>query len=156
MSDQMQAEALMHDIQELSAFLNKRRNKPISINGLAPISKASLNLLKAVGAHPGDRMSDIAQHMSVTKGAVSQLATRLSAEGLLDKQAASGSARDICLVLTDSGRQLYEASGTLDDEMESDIVNTLTQLSAEDVESLRALIRRISDRMASVELPTAN
>lgn len=157
MTDEAQARALLDDMQRLSGYLNKRRNKPISINGSIPVSKASLHLLKAIGAYPNERMSDIALRLGITKGAVSQLTSRLQAEGLLIKRPASGSSRDILLQLTDEGEALYRDSSLLDAEMENDLVDTLSQLRDEDVARLRALIARVSTRVAAVEIaPSQN
>lgn len=153
--DQKQARALMQDVQQLGEYVSKRRNKPISIDGSAPVSKSSLHLLKTVGAYPNERMSDVAHRLHITKGAVSQLASRLQAEGLLLKQPASGSSRDICLNLTDTGMRIYRATETLDEEMERDVVGTLSELRDEDLERLRGLVQRVSSRMAAVEIPAA-
>lgn len=157
MTDEAQVRALMNDFRSLTERLSRQRNTPVAIEGSAPVTKASLHLLETVGTHPSERMTDVAQRMEITKGAVSQLATRLQAEGLLDKRQAHGSARDIYLVLTPEGQHLYEASTHLNKMIEDEIFDTFSQMRDEDINRLRAMVDRIGELTQSREItPTSN
>ena len=157
MTDEAQVRALMNDFCSLTERLSRQRNTPVAIEGSVPVTKASLHLLETVGTHPSERMTDVAQRMEMTKGAVSQLATRLQAEGLLDKRQAHGSARDIYLVLTPEGQHLYEASTHLNKMIEDEIFDTFSQMRDEDIDRLRAMVDRIGELTQSREItPTAN
>lgn len=151
MTDEAQIRALMNDFRSLTEHLSRQRNTLVAIGGSAPVTKASLHLLETVGTHPSERMTDIAQRMDVTKGAVSQLATRLQTEGLLDKRPALGSARDIYLELTPEGQKLYKASTHLNQEVDDEIFNAFSQMRDEDIERLRTMLKRIGQMMESRE-----
>lgn len=157
MTDEAQVRALMNDFCSLTERLSRQRNTPVAIEGSVPVTKASLHLLETVGTHPSERMTDVAQRMEITKGAVSQLATRLQAEGPLDKRQAHGSARDIYLVLTPEGQHLYKASTHLNKMIEDEIFDTFSQMRDEDIDRLRAMVDRIGELTQSREItPTAN
>lgn len=155
MTDETQIRALMDDFRSLTDRMNRQRNTPVAIEGSVPVTKASLHLLETVGTHPSERMTDVAQRMDITKGAVSQLATRLQDKGLLDKRQANGSARDICLVLTPEGQKLFEASTHLNKMIDDEVFSTFSQMRDEDIERLRTLLKRVDQMTRSCEIPPA-
>lgn len=157
MTDEAQVRALMDDFRSLTERMSRQRNTPVAIEGSVPVTKASLHLLETVGTHPSERMTDVAQRMDITKGAVSQLATRLQSEGLLDKRQAHGSARDICLELTPQGQEIYKASAHLNKMIDDEIFNTFSQMRDEDIDRLRTMLERVSRLTQSCEVsPAAN
>ena len=151
MADEAHASALLDDIVALNEDLEKQRTKPVSLAGHRPLTKASLHLLDVVGAHPVERLGDIARRMDVTKGAVSQQASRLEAAGLLDKLPGQGSARDIYLVLTPEGQQIYRVSDGIRRQVRAEMLEAFSRLRADEVDNLRAMLRRVNALLASCE-----
>lgn len=157
MSDQEQVRLLMEELYGLVRLSDKQRNKPVSIAGSIPVSKSSLNLLMFVGDHPKERMTDVAEQMSLSKGTISQLASRLEAEGLLAKIPGTGRSRDIYLTLTDEGQRIFQESSRIGTLMQDDIRETLSHLRDEDIVRLRGLTERLHDLVyASELLPSDN
>ncbi len=60
-----------------------------------------------VGPGEGKTMSEIAQRMAVTKGAVSQTASRLEKKGYILRQRAKDNGRGVMAVLTPKGEEFY-------------------------------------------------
>ena len=65
--------------------------------------RSEIHTVRAVGENPGVNVTALAEHMGVTKGAVSQMVNRLVKKGLIRKGRAPDNAREVRLELTDVG-----------------------------------------------------
>ena len=68
-----------------------------------PIYRKEIHTLQAIGQHPKINITALAEYMGVTKGAVSQTAAKLIRKGMVRKQYAKGSKKEVILELTDLG-----------------------------------------------------
>lgn len=66
------------------------------------------HFIMTVGLGDGKTMSEIAEAMSVTHGAVSQTAGRLEKKGYILRRPSTGDRRQIVVVLTDRGKEFYQ------------------------------------------------
>lgn len=73
----------------------------------ARIFPSEMYLLEAVGGDPGVNVTRLAEHLSITKGAVSQTLSKLRRKGLVRQLAAAGNAKEVCIALTPKGRAAY-------------------------------------------------
>lgn len=65
--------------------------------------------IQAIGKNPGINVTRLAERMGVTKGAVSQTATKLVRKKLVRKTYSEDNAKEIILQLTDSGWTVFNA-----------------------------------------------
>ena len=93
-------------LEQLNAYLadNKRRDYG---NG-AVYTTVEVHTVTYIGMHPGITGKEIARAMGKTKGAVSQILKKLSAEGLIRRQANASNAKKQHLYLTEKGEQLKQ------------------------------------------------
>ena len=68
-----------------------------------PIYRKEIHTLQAIGRHPKINITALAEHMGVTKGAMSQTIAKLIKKGMVRKQYAQGSKKEVILELTDLG-----------------------------------------------------
>jgi len=68
-----------------------------------PIYRKEIHTLQAIGRHPKINITALAEYMGVTKGAVSQTIAKLIKKGMVQKQYAKGSKKEVILELTDLG-----------------------------------------------------
>jgi DNA-binding MarR family transcriptional regulator len=68
-----------------------------------PIYRREIHTLQAIGRHPKINNTALAEHMGVTKGAMSQTVAKLIRKGMVRKRYASGSKKEVVLELTDLG-----------------------------------------------------
>jgi DNA-binding MarR family transcriptional regulator len=66
--------------------------------------RREIHTVQAIGRNPGINVTDLAEYMGVTKGAVSQTITKLTKKGLVRKTYAPGNAKEVILELTDLGQ----------------------------------------------------
>ena len=68
-----------------------------------PLYKTEIHTIRAIGENPGINVTKLAEHMNVTKGAVSQTINKLARKKLVRKTHAHDNAKEILLELTDLG-----------------------------------------------------
>lgn len=68
-----------------------------------PLFRKEIHILQAIGRYPKINITALAEYMRVTKGAVSQTVARLIKKGMIRKQFAEGSRKEVILELTDRG-----------------------------------------------------
>jgi DNA-binding MarR family transcriptional regulator len=67
------------------------------------LSPSEIHLLQAIGGNQGIQVTGMAEHMGVTKGAVSQMVKKLAAKDLVLKYSGQGNEKEVLLKLTASG-----------------------------------------------------
>jgi len=67
------------------------------------LSPSEIHMLQSIGTYQGIKITDLAEHMSVTKGAVSQMVKKLEIKGLVVKYSGTGNEKEVLLKLTASG-----------------------------------------------------
>jgi DNA-binding MarR family transcriptional regulator len=107
---------------------------PIKAAGL---SDGTFDLLVDIGEHPGTSQQACADRVGVTKGNVTQHLQRLERRGLVRRDPA-GRRND--LFLTESGKLLLSSVLAAHDEGMHELLGVL---SAEDLRSLRAILRKL-------------
>ena len=65
--------------------------------------RAEIHTMRAIGSIPAVNVTKLAEHMEVTKGAVSQTVNKLVRKGLVKKTRAPDNAKEVLLELTDLG-----------------------------------------------------
>ena len=68
-----------------------------------PLYRAEIHTMRAIGSIPAVNVTKLAEHMEVTKGAVSQTVNKLVRKGLVKKTRAPDNAKEVLLELTDLG-----------------------------------------------------
>lgn len=74
-----------------------------------PLCRAEAHLIQAIGELPEVNVTGLAQHLGVTKGAVSQMVRKLVSKGLLRRSHRPGNAKDVHPELTELGAAGYRA-----------------------------------------------
>ena len=85
--------------------------------------------------------SSVAQHMGMTRGAISKLADRLLQKGLVQRQANPDDRRAHTLALTPAGRRLVPRLATLADANDASLFGVLTP---DERRRLETLLRKIA------------
>ena len=76
---------------------------PMEFGTGVALYKTEIHTIRAIGENPGVNVTKLAQHMGVTKGAVSQTANKLVRKGLVAKTRSPDDAKEVLLELTDLG-----------------------------------------------------
>lgn len=112
-------------------------------------------VLLRLGRTPGHalRMSELATQVSFSASGLTRLVDRMSAAGLVRRDACPDDRRGALCVLTDEGEAQLRAAVPVHLELVQSMV--VDVLSPEELEALTALLRRIRDAAASPSGPAA-
>ena len=105
------------------------------------VTAAQFGLLVLVGANPGATQTALARAFGSDRSVMVRLIDRLEAAGLVDRRAKAGDRRSNAILLTEKGAALLKR---LEREVRDFEAAATACLSAEETETLLALLRRIN------------
>lgn len=100
-------ERLLELLDRLGASMAALEAGPQDFGTGVPLHRAETHALRAIGNKAQLNVTGLAAALGVTKGAASQLASRLARKGLLVKRPSAESGREVILELTPLGRRGY-------------------------------------------------
>jgi DNA-binding MarR family transcriptional regulator len=106
---------------------------------------AEVHILEMIGQHPGITATDIVNDMQVTKGAISQIVSKLRGKGLVQKSSKTGNVRIHELYATGKGMQVL----LLHDEHEKELMQKmraeLKKCRPDDIQIFTSMINTLAD-----------
>lgn len=103
MSERAAFEKLLDILDQVLTKAGSIHSAPIDFGTGVPLYKAEIHTIRAIGENPGSNVTKLAEHMGVTKGALSQIINKLVRKKLVRKTHAHDNAKEILLELTDLG-----------------------------------------------------
>ncbi len=135
---------LFHSIKRLIHVLTAGKRTPVSYAGV-PLHKAEAHILEIVGRHPGVTASDMAGMFQVTKGAVSQLVSKLSEKELLERRPRADNMRIKELYLTPLGREACDEHEKREGLLVRELQGVLESIPEEDVRKFASVMDKVAD-----------
>ena len=80
---------------------------PVDIGTGDKFNGAQIHMIEAIGKGKGKTVTALSKYFMVTKGAISQIVSRLNKMGYITKTKRIGNGKEIILELTEKGRQAY-------------------------------------------------
>lgn len=141
------ADAVVEKLYRLMIRSHEFDARPRAFGTGMALSRAEIHTVQAVGHASELNMTALAASLGVTKGAASQMVSKLVAKGLIEKRASPVSAREVTLALTPLGRRGHLAHERFHREMANsfkavfgaDLMDRLAEISA----ALEALMKVI-------------
>ena len=106
--DRQAFEELLDILDRVMNRLGSMHLKPRDFGTGVPLHRSEIHTVQAIGQHPEINVTRLADHMGVTKGAVSQTIARLETKGLVRRKHPRDNSREVLLELTETGRVGYE------------------------------------------------
>jgi DNA-binding MarR family transcriptional regulator len=126
----------------LDSLLNVEKTQILEV-GEVRLHPSEIHLLLFLKAEPQANVTEIARRFSVTKGAVSQTLTRLSAKGIITKSRSSEGSGDLSISFTKLGESLMPRVHSLKDAAERRFDAHLEALGQEEREAVGRFFQRI-------------
>ena len=101
--ENLEYEQLMYILDEVLTKIESLHTPFHDFGTGIPIYRKEIHTLQAIGRYPKLSITALAEHMGVTKGAMSQTVAKLIKKGMVRKQYAQGSKKEVILELTDLG-----------------------------------------------------
>ena len=106
---------------------------------------AEAAFLGAVQAFPDANMSDMSEHLRITKGAVTQLYTKLASKGLVATYARSGNRKEKYFRLTPEGEAVRLAYMRFHQQSNQALCEYFRTLTARDAQIVLTFLDRLKD-----------
>ena len=96
-------------LDQVMAKMGLQHSAPHDFDTGIPLYRAEIHTVRAIGENPGINVTALAGRMGVTKGAASQMISKLVKKGLVEKKDAEDNERETLLELTDLGLRGHRA-----------------------------------------------
>lgn len=129
----------------ISNTIIRFQNIPLSFNGSMPLRPASIHLIDEIQNHPESNMTEIAQNLGITKGAVSQMIKELESKGLVTRQRSAKDGRAMHFTLTRAGIKVNEGHEAFFNDLYERVEEKLDSYSVEEVAHFEEIVSIIED-----------
>lgn len=138
-------EQLVATFYQIMGKAGKMRGKLISFEGTEPLNTAAIHLIDVIGKHPDYNATQLAEALGNTKGAVSQMASKLEHKGLIVRCKGEASDREVLFSLTEEGWKVYDGHELLHAELYQRLSGILDEFSADDVVKIKQALMAVDE-----------
>lgn len=107
------------------------------------IHGSEIHMICHIKRNPHSHSSSIARSLKVSRGAVSQIISKLERKGLVRKEPQADNARCLDLILTEKGQRAYEGHQRLHAMFTSELEKVLSSYQGSEVELIRGFLSQI-------------
>ncbi len=90
------------------------------------LSPSEIHTVVAIGKNKDINVTGLSKQQGITKGAVSQMLSKLEKKGLVQREKKGDSAREVVVSLTDKGQQAFEGHERFHYEMYVDFIQAFS------------------------------
>ncbi len=137
-------------ISEMSILFSKVHNKlnnlekrTIDFGTKEKLFAAELHTIQAIGKKRGSTVTGLSELFGTTKGAVSQIISKLTEKKYVVKQRNPNNNKEITISLTEKGMQVFKAHEELHNEMDKSLLKSLESTSEEEIKSFLKILANI-------------
>ena len=130
MNDQ-NCQMLVEQFYYVAGRMSKLRTAPICLEGAEPLNLPAIHMIDMIEKHPDYKLTQIAEILDVTKGAISQMAQKLEQKGLIRK-----------VEHPENEKNIYEK---LHREMYSKLKKMLAPFNDQDAECVKQVLQILND-----------
>jgi DNA-binding MarR family transcriptional regulator len=94
---------------QLIMQLQRLEKQPHTFGEAGPLTPSEIHTIDAIGVERGVLMSELANRLQVTKGAVSQIVVRLEDKNLVKRTPNPTDSRSVIVSLTEKGKSAFQA-----------------------------------------------
>lgn len=137
--------AFIHRIYHISGIIHQIRNSNINLEMGTSLNTASLSTLDVISKHEQENMSAIGQMMGLTKGAISQMTSKLEQKGMIQKKKLDGNDKEIFLSITEKGQEALVEYHHLHDSFYNGMQELLNSYSEKEVSVIQSFLLETDD-----------
>lgn len=137
-------DALLHAFKRFIHVLTTGKAKTFRC-GEYTLYRAEVHILEIVGRRPGLTATDIVRHMEVTKGAVSQIITKLKGKGLLRQEVEAANLKLRRLSVSEAGQEVLLAHRKAEEEVVRLVLEELRGCDEKNLASFTRVVNAVAD-----------
>lgn len=146
--DKKKFQALIERFMRINININQMHSDCITIDGKNALTVGEIHLIECIGKHRESNVTEMAEILGRTKGAVSQMAVKLEKKGLCIKEKHGNNNKEIILSLTQEGQRVFEEHEKLHNDLYRDIASALDEIdekSFNEIESILGITEKYLD-----------
>jgi DNA-binding MarR family transcriptional regulator len=137
-------QALRTQVARFVNLYNKLESIPFDVGNGDMLYASEMHTIEALGGGAGKTVTELCAAFGVTKGAVSQIVSKLSSKGYVEKNRSKSNRKEVELILTAKGRTVFEKHSSFHDAMDTELEEFLRAYPAEKTDEFRQIISVIS------------
>lgn len=134
MSNKLTTEIIIHNFEKVMNKYNAWEKKPRCYGTKDLLYRSEVHTIEAIGKNNKINVTELAQYLGVTKGAVSQMVDKLIKKGMVNKKMISDTENEVSLELTEQGNLVFQGHEEYHKELYAEISEKLHFLSYENLE----------------------
>ncbi|MDP4146915.1 MAG: MarR family transcriptional regulator [Bacillota bacterium] len=128
-------EIMIHKFEKVMNKYNAWEKKPRYYGTRDLLYRSEVHTIDAIGKNNKINVTELAQYLGITKGAISQMVDKLIKKGMVNKKMVSDTENEVSLELTEKGALAYRGHEEYHKELYTEISEHLVHLSDKNVET---------------------
>lgn len=137
----------INNFAKIQYRINSNDKKPRKFGTSHFLHQSEIHFIDAIEPGEGSNVSQTAQKLGITNGAVTQVADKLVDKGLIKKYKKEGNKKEVYLKLTAQGTIAFESHRLFHKEINDKLIEYLDSLNAKQMEGLLGLINIIDKNL---------
>ncbi len=130
------------DIFTLADKINRLEKKGLEYNG-EKLYTSEVHTIEAIGKNQGSTVMELCRHFDITKGAVSQVITKLHDKGFVEKVRNPDFGKEKIITLTPAGWEVFHWHEEYHKKMDADFAARIGEVSEEHFMLFRGMIKGV-------------
>jgi DNA-binding MarR family transcriptional regulator len=146
MSDEHITNLPRHLVEKFMGIVRRTaelENRPWHFGTTETLYRSEIFLLELIGDQEGIGVTDAANLLGITKGAVSQTLKKLDAKGLMEKRSDPINSLKACLYLTNKGKSAFYAHKHWHETMDGGFKDYFSRLSQDNISFLEDFLNQL-------------
>lgn len=145
MSENTATEIMIHKFERVMNKYNASEKKPKYYGTKDLLYRSEVHTIEAIGKNNKINVTQLAQYLGITKGAVSQMVDKLIKKDMVNKKTISDTENEVSLELTEKGILVYTGHEEYHKEFYTKISERLTHLSTENIEAFLDVLNTLEN-----------
>lgn len=140
---------LMETFIRMVSKYNALEKHPVKYGTKHEFHHSERHMLDIFGDNPGMNITELAELLGVTKGAISQIVSKLEKKGAVRRYKEAGNGKEVRIELTAKGLEIYEHHKAKNDETISYLQGVLREHPDDKVEFLVEMFKSLESYLGS-------
>jgi DNA-binding MarR family transcriptional regulator len=134
---------LLNTLTAIHDKFNQIEKNPRVYGDGIKVFPSQIGAIVIIGHNAGINITELAQHLEITKASASELVTKLVENGLVRKTRDTGNSKEVLLIITDKCRVVLEDIDRRHSQIFKDFQSIMSEFPETNYESLIHILRRI-------------
>ena len=115
---------------------------PVDFGNGTILTASDIHLIDMAGRFPEENLKSLAERLGVTKGAISQMVSKLEGKGYFFRVKRDENKKNVFLELTPEGREIFSWHTELHNRLHQEFLFDVAQVSEQEIQATIGVLRR--------------